>query len=114
MLENENEGTNFNPNPKRKFLILNCKKCGIEISKPCLPMEKLISLENDYYHIKHYHLKCFTFTGQTKLHEKLNHLYDKVKCISCDQKFGRYIKACTQEQWDMIENIIFSKKTLSM
>ena len=104
------------PVQNKIFFQIKCRKCKINISKSWLPGEVLVTSDKVNYRIKPYYLKCITFYGKIKLNEYKNfiYLYENVKCVSCENKFGRYIKSCTNETWDLIENVIFNEKHLEM
>jgi hypothetical protein len=99
----------------QKFISLKCKKCKIELSKNFLNEKHLISVtENEIWKINPIYLKCFTPYGESHISVNNKYLYDNVKCISCNKRFGRYVKAAIPDMGDLIEYIFFLKKNIIM
>jgi len=101
---------------KIKYIRLMCKKCSNIVSRNYTSKEKFLLQKNsegiEFYTTKLIYFKSIFLDKKTKL-KKGNcfYLYQKVKCVQCNNKFGNFVKSATHETWGMIDSVLFSDKT---
>jgi len=104
---------------KLKFIKLMCKKCSNIVSKIYTLKEKFLFQKNsegiEIYTTKLIYFKSIFMDKKTKLKKGNSfYLYQKVKCVQCNNKIGNFIKSATRETWVMIDSVLFSTEFVQM
>jgi hypothetical protein len=104
---------------KLKFIRLMCKKCSNILSKNYTLKEKFIFKNKsegiEIYTTKLIYLKSIFLDKKPKLKKgNFVYLYQKVKCVQCNNKIGNFVKSATSETWGMIDSVLFSTAFVQM
>jgi len=106
----------LNNNESLKFTRLTCEKCGNIVSKDFTLSEKIIlkSEKNGLYLSKLIYFKCIFLDKETHFKKEEEFLFQKVKCIQCNAKIGKFVKSATNKSWDLLDSILFSTENLKL
>ena len=99
-----------------KFTRLTCLKCGNIVSKDFILCEKIIltSEKKGLYVSKLIYFKCIFLDKEIHFINELEFLFQKVKCVQCNAKIGKFVKSATDKSWDLLDSILFSTENLKL
>ncbi len=105
-----------NTNESLKFTKLTCVKCGNIVSKDFLLSEKIIltSDKKSLYLSKLIYFKCIYIDKEIHFQKELEFLFQKVKCVQCNTKIGKFVKSATDKSWELLDSILFSTENLKL